>query len=267
MTALDAQVVIMGRGDEHYERALEDAVSRHAGGVAYHATSEEALARQVYAGSDFFLAPSTFEPCGLGPLIALRYGSIPIARRTGGLAQTIRDNTRYPESGLGFTFARRSPRSLVKAVRRGLETYSRKSEWQALQGRAMGANFSWEDAGRGYERLYARALAGYRTTTLARSKDAPLTHVGVRERTRSKRTVPLALVHHANQYLITDGYDNREGITEIVEGYAAALRLHGKYGIPASLHLSGTLIETLAWHYPWFLELVRDLRRRASSPL
>ena len=59
MTALDAQVVIMGRGDEHYERALEEAVSRHPGVVAYHATSEEALARQVYAGSDFFLAPST----------------------------------------------------------------------------------------------------------------------------------------------------------------------------------------------------------------
>ena len=121
MTALDAQVVIMGRGDEHYERALEEAASRHPGVVAYHATSEEALARQVYAGSDFFLAPSTFEPCGLGPLIALRYGSIPIARRTGGLAETIRDHARHPESGLGFTFARRSPGSLVKAVSRALD--------------------------------------------------------------------------------------------------------------------------------------------------
>jgi alpha-amylase/alpha-mannosidase (GH57 family) len=74
-------------------------------------------------------------------------------------------------------------------------------------------------------------------------------------------------VHHANQYLITDGYDNREGITEIVEGYAAALRLHEKYGIPASFHLSGTLIETLAWHYPWFLELVRELREKGLISL
>src|SRR5918994_626796 len=267
MTALDAQVVIMGRGDEHYERELEEAGSRHAGAVAYHATSEEALARQVYAGSDFFLAPSTFEPCGLGPLIALRYGSIPIARRTGGLAETIRDNTQHPDSGLGFTFARRSPGSLVEAVSRALKTFSRKSEWQALQGRAMGANFSWEDAGRAYERLYARALAGRRTTAVARTKTLPETHVGEQRTMRSKRAVPLALVHHANQYLITDGYDNREGITEIVEGYAAALRLHEEYGIPASLHLSGTLIETLAWHYPWFLELVRDLREKGLISL
>jgi starch synthase len=266
MVALDAQLVIMGRGDEHYERALEEAASRHAGAVAYHATSEEALARQVYAGSDFFLAPSTFEPCGLGPLIALRYGSIPVARRTGGLADTIRDHTRHPEFGLGFTFARRSPGSLLKAVSRALETYRRKSEWQALQRRSMGTSFSWEDAGREYERLYARALAGHRTTALARTKGA-LTQGGFRGRTRSRQAVPLALVHHANQYLITDGYDNREGITEIVEGYAAVLRLHGKYGIPASLHLSGTLIETLAWHCPWFLELVRDLQERGLITL
>jgi hypothetical protein len=128
----------------------------------------------------------------------------------------------------------------------------------------MGANFSWEDAGRAYERIYARVRGGRRTTALPRTKGAPLTHRGW---TRSKRAVPLALVHHANQYLITDGYDNREGITEIVEGYAAALRLHGKYGIPASLHLSGTLIETLAWHYPWFLELVRDLREKGLISL
>ena len=130
---------------------------------------EEALARQVYAGSDFFLAPSTFEPCGLGPLIALRYGSIPIARRTGGLAETITDHTRHPESSLGFTFVRRTPGALVRAVSRALETYSRKSEWQALQERAMGAN-SRGDAGRAYERLYARALAGRRTTALPRTK-------------------------------------------------------------------------------------------------
>lgn len=71
----------------------------------------------------------------------------------------------------------------------------------------------------------------------------------------------LALVHHANQYLITDGYENREGLTQLLEGYAAVLRLHERYGVPANLHLSGTLVEAIAWHQPDFLELVRGLLR------
>jgi starch synthase len=74
--------------------------------------------------------------------------------------------------------------------------------------------------------------------------------------------VKLGLVHHANQYLITDDYDNRQGISPIVEGYAAVLRLHEQYGIVANLHLSGTLVETIAWHCPWFLTLVRELRAK-----
>jgi starch synthase len=268
IVALGAQVVIMGQGDEYYERELEEAALRHAGAVAYHAVSGEEMARQLYAGSDLFLAPSTFEPCGLGPLIALRYGSIPVVRRTGGLTDTIRDHTHHPESGLGFTFTHRSPRSLVNAVKRALETYRRKGEWRALQKRAMAANFSWESAGREYELLYARALAGRRPTISFKTKDAIISsRVPRTGRTRTKQAVPLALVHHANQYLLADHYDNREGITEIVEGYTAALRLHEKYGIPATLHLSGTLIETLAWHYPWFLDLVRGLREKGLISL
>src|SRR3712207_8721122 len=130
----------------------------------------------------------------------------------------------------------------------------------------MSANFSWEDAAREYEHLYEQALAGHRATASARSEGALVRdHAQRSSRTPTKWAVPLALVHHANQYLIANGYDNREGIAEIVEGYAAALRLHEKYGIPANLHLSGTLIETLAWHYPWFLELVRDLREKGRS--
>jgi hypothetical protein len=73
------------------------------------------------------------------------------------------------------------------------------------------------------------------------------------------RPAALAIVHHANQFLVTDGYDNREGLTEAVERYAAALELHSRYGVPASIHLAGTLVEAVAWHHPWFLALVRDL--------
>jgi starch synthase len=84
---------------------------------------------------------------------------------------------------------------------------------------------------------------------------------------RSPRSVPLALVHHANQYLITEGYDNRQGVLGIVEGYAALLRLHERYGVCANLHLSGTLIEAVAWHCPWFLTLVRNLRSKGLLAL
>jgi starch synthase len=136
MVALGAQVVVAGRGDERYQRALRAAVTQHAGSVSYHSESDEGLARLVYAGSDFFLAPSAYEPCGLAPLIALRYGTIPIVRRTGGLAETIRDYSQNPESGFGFTFSRKHPRELVGAIREGLEVHRREDQWRALQRRA-----------------------------------------------------------------------------------------------------------------------------------
>jgi hypothetical protein len=80
--------------------------------------------------------------------------------------------------------------------------------------------------------------------------------------TNISRIIPLALVHHANQYLIAETYDNREGISQIVEGYAATLHLHDKYGIPINLHLSGTLMEAIAWHRPEFFTLVKELRAK-----
>ncbi len=86
-------------------------------------------------------------------------------------------------------------------------------------------------------------------------------------RMRASHIVPVALVHHANQYLIAEGYDNRQGILEVVEGYAAALRLHEKHGVCANLHLSGTLIEAIAWHCPWFLTLVSTLRAKGLVAL
>jgi starch synthase len=76
---------------------------------------------------------------------------------------------------------------------------------------------------------------------------------------REDPALAIAIVHHANQYVITDGYENREGITELVQGYAAVLELHRRYAVPASLHLTGTLLEALAWHHPWMLELVTEL--------
>jgi starch synthase len=252
ITARGAQVVVMGEGEPRYHQKLRAGASRHAGSVAHHATAGEALARQMYAGCDFFLAPSAFEPCGLTPLIALHYGCIPVVRRTGGMADTISDYATHPASGLGFVFDRRRVAALVSAVDRGLDVYRRTAEWHGLVQRAMAADFSWERPAGEYLALYDEAVRKRRTRRPA--------GVGRQPRRPARPTpVPLALVHHANQYLATDGYAEREGLTSVLAAYAALLRLHATYRVPAGLHLSGTLVEAAAWHHPWFLDLVRDL--------
>lgn len=173
---LGAQVVVMGMGDKRYERALEEAAARNRGAIAYQPATEDRLTRLVYAGSDFFLAPSDYEPCGLGPLIALRYGAIPLVRRTGGMAETIRDYSLDPETGLGFTFIPRYPEHLLNGVTTALSVYRAQEEFERLQRRAMAANFSWEGPAQQYERLYLEAL---------RRVDEPASPVPVEEEVRA----------------------------------------------------------------------------------
>ncbi|MBT2520808.1 glycogen/starch synthase [Arthrobacter sp. ISL-28] len=256
--ARGAQVVVMGEGEHRYRRDLQAAARRLAGSVAYHPTARESLARQVYAGSDLFLAPSVFEPCGLTPLIALRYGTIPVVRRTGGLADTVKDYAEDPDVGLGFVFVQRRVASMLSAVDNALAVYGCAPEWHRLQRRAMGADFSWQAPAREYVALYDEAVRSRRSADVIRSAAASSIPMP-RSRPRPA-PLPLALVHHANQYLVTDGYQDREGLTSLVTGYAALLRLHEKYRTPVNLHLSGTMLEAAAWHHPWFLANVRRLR-------
>jgi starch synthase len=252
IVGLGAQILVMGTGDDRYRLALRSAARRNREAVAYIDEGADELARLVYAGSDFVLAPSSFEPCGLGPLIGLRYGAIPIVRRTGGLAETISDYARDPETGLGFTFVAKYPEHLIRTVRTALAVYHRRERWEALRHRAMTADFSWDSSTRLYEQMYAHAVR--------RRLRAAAPHRVQAGRSRSTAgALPLALVHHANQYLIADAYDNRQGLSEIADGYAAVLRLHQKYSVPAALQLSGTLVEALAWSRPDLLDLVGRL--------
>lgn len=268
MVARGAQVVVMGEGAPRYRRELQAAVRRLAGNVAYHPTTEEPLARQIYAGADLFLAPSVFEPCGLTPLIALRYGTIPVVRRTGGLADTVKDYTEDPAAGLGFVFVQRRVASMLSAVDSALALYRRRPEWRRLQQRAMAADFSWRVPAREYIDFYDEAVRSRCgpdvvpgparpgvTPAVAPAPRAPASRAR-----RRPPPLPLALVHHANQYLVTDGYQDREGLTSIVTGCAALLKLHEKYRTPLAVHLSGTMVEAVAWHHPWFLGEVRRLR-------
>jgi starch synthase len=153
----EAQFVVLGTGARRYEDAFAHLAGYHPRKMAAVLTFASDLAPQIYAGSDLFLMPSLFEPCGLGQLIAMRYGSVPVVRSTGGLADTVLDGQ------TGFTFREFTVDAFWMALQRALLVYNTDEEaWARLQHNGMNANFSWAGAARGYAELYERALApGY----------------------------------------------------------------------------------------------------------
>ena len=157
MTLLDVQFVLLGTGDQHYHNIFTRFVQCYPTKTAVFLTFNAALAQKIYAGSDMFLMPSRFEPCGLGQLISLRYGSIPIVRCTGGLADTIKDFDPRTGEGNGFTFDRYHPLALYTAIVRALENFKYKSTWRTLQERGMKADYSWGTSARKYIELYEKA--------------------------------------------------------------------------------------------------------------
>jgi len=121
---------------------------------------DEKLAHKIYAGSDIFLMPSLFEPCGLGQLIALKYGAIPVVRKTGGLADTIIDYGKHRKMGNGFVFSGLTGKSLERAVRRALSLCRDKKIWAKLVRRAMRADYSWRRSAVEYVKLYQKLTGG-----------------------------------------------------------------------------------------------------------
>jgi starch synthase len=150
------QLVVLGAGDERYEREFTALARAHPQAVAVRIGFNPAVARRIYAGADCFLMPSRYEPCGLGQLIALRYGTIPVVRRTGGLADTIRDWD--GTAGTGFCFDEPTPEACRRAVTRALDTYGRPGAWSRLVQNAMAEDFSWEASADRYVACYRKAL-------------------------------------------------------------------------------------------------------------
>ena len=155
---LDLQFVLLGTGEERYHKIFADVAGKYQGQAAVFLEFDGALARRIYAGSDAFLMPSRFEPCGLGQLIAMRYGSVPIVRSTGGLADTVQDYDPATGQGNGFAFTDYSEEALLAAVKRAVETYRHKDTWRTLMERGMRADFSWGVSARKYVELYHKAL-------------------------------------------------------------------------------------------------------------
>lgn len=153
------QLVILGTGDEKYMTMLKDFKETGAGNISIHLAFDTALSRRIYAGSDMFLMPSHYEPCGLGQLIALRYGSVPVVRKTGGLADTVfdrRDGVRDPN---GFTFDDYTPEAFLEAITRALDAYRDRKSWDKMVRIGMHSDYSWEHSAGEYEALYEKALS------------------------------------------------------------------------------------------------------------
>ena len=158
----DAQFVVLGTGDQRYHDLFEHLRSRYPGRVGLELTFNADLARTVYAGSDLYLMPSRLEPCGLGQLISLRYGTIPIVRATGGLADTVQDWDPRSRNGNGFVFHEYDHMALFGAIIRALEAYKYRDTWHELIIRAMSADHSWHSSALRYVDLYQRALVVHR---------------------------------------------------------------------------------------------------------
>jgi len=154
MANLDMQLVVLGVGESKYHQLLTDYVARFPGRLSVRFTYNNALEREIYAGSDMFLMPSYVEPCGLGQMIAMRYGSVPIVRAIGGLADTVQDYDPATQSGTGFVFGPYDALALYTAIVRAGELHRHPHLWRSLQERCMSVDSSWSRSAARYVEVY-----------------------------------------------------------------------------------------------------------------
>jgi len=155
------QLAILGSGVHHYEHQLTKLVARRPLQVGLQIGYDEPLAHLIEAGADLFLMPSRFEPCGLNQIYSLRYGTLPVVRRTGGLADTVVDTgptTLNTGKATGFLFDGASSEALYATVHRALAYYRQPSQWRRLITTAMAQDFSWHASARRYLALYREAM-------------------------------------------------------------------------------------------------------------
>lgn len=154
----NALFILMGSGDKVYEdyfRYMENKYpTRFKSFIGY----SDSVAQKIYAGADIFLMPSKFEPCGLGQMIALRYGTLPLVRETGGLKDTVKPYNKYEDSGWGFSFANYNTESLKEVMYFAIDTFKDKKAWESLVKRAMELDYSWNKSAKAYINLYEKCV-------------------------------------------------------------------------------------------------------------
>lgn len=151
----DIQIVVLGTGEERYENMFRHFDWKYSDKVSANIYYSDELSHKIYAASDAFLMPSLFEPCGLSQLMALRYGTVPIVRETGGLKDTVQAYNEYESSGTGFSFSNYNAHEMLNAIRYAEHIYyDKKREWNKIIDRAMAANFSWAVSAKKYQEMY-----------------------------------------------------------------------------------------------------------------
>lgn len=158
LMALKLQMVILGTGDKKYHDLFQKAAKRYPEKVAVQLKFNNQLAHQIEAGSDFFLMPSQYEPCGLNQMYSFMYGTVPIVRATGGLADTVIDVEMDPKNGNGFSFEAYKGEAMLDTIKRALKAYQDRSQWKKLQIRGMNQDFSWLKSAKRYVEIYELAL-------------------------------------------------------------------------------------------------------------
>ncbi|MBN2209292.1 MAG: glycogen synthase GlgA [Candidatus Coatesbacteria bacterium] len=156
---LGVNLVILGAGDDEYHQLLIELKDELSGRIGVNIGFDSAMAKRIYAGSDMFLMPSRYEPCGLGQLISMRYGTIPIVRKTGGLSDTVAEFDPRTAQGTGFVFSEYTAGALTETAKRALNLYKDKTRWKKLVKNAMSYDSSWDRSSGEYVELYQKILS------------------------------------------------------------------------------------------------------------
>ena len=155
---LDATFVLLGTGEERYQKLWTDLAHLYPERIGVRIGFDEGLAHLIEGGADIFLMPSRFEPCGLNQMYSLRYGTVPVVRAVGGLADTVTDYSPRSRSSTGFVCREYTPEALLATIQRALAVFADERKWCALQLAGMKQDNSWDRSAREYVKIYERAL-------------------------------------------------------------------------------------------------------------
>ncbi len=151
-------MILLGEGDTKYQEIFKKFEKKYSKQFSLNLKFDNELAHLIEAGSDIFLMPSKFEPCGLNQIYSLKYGTVPVVRETGGLKDTIQNFDPKTNKGNGFTFKEYKAKELYSTIKTAIDTFRDEKVWTKIQKNGMRANFSWETSAKKYIKLYEKAL-------------------------------------------------------------------------------------------------------------